>query len=107
MSNTTQPKHADILHTQENIKETHNKKSNSLITHEPIEGTPFAITGASDKGYFLRLGDYRLTQDYKTTEEVRKILHTEMWDILIKVIAIILEKNTQQITEDIRKRNIQ
>lgn len=90
-----------------------------LVVHEQLPGTPFHITGNEEKGYFLRLGDYRLT-DYQTKNEIlgdpddpvplnmteimqhfQNMLRDDQWDIIITIIAAIehARKNHVIVTE--------
>lgn len=68
----------DTFHIQENAKEqdTHSKNSISQW-NESLPGTPFHITGNKEKGYFLRMGDYRLTEIHQHNEIEKEFSHKE------------------------------
>lgn len=70
---------------------TENKE---LIQVEAIPNTPFnAVT--TEKGTFIALGRFRLTEDAKTADEpviwAWDKLEAEKWEIMMKVMTIILD----------------
>lgn len=85
----------ELLNTQNNVSETHNENS-PLIIHEPIENTPFIITGSSNKGYFIRMGSYRLTKYVKSIEECKTMLDSNKWEIIVTIIAAVEHANGNQ-----------
>lgn len=66
-------------------------ENTELIKHTPVEGTPFHITGNEETGYFLRIGKYRLTDNFKTEDEVQDELFNGQWYITCNLIAVIME----------------
>lgn len=85
--NTTQE---DILLTQTNANQPL-KENSPLITHDAIKNTPFIITGNEERGYFLRLGDYRLTEYMQTKEDAAQALQKQQWDLILRCISIVTE----------------
>lgn len=85
----------DLLNIQNSAQETHNSES-PLIIHEPIENTPFTICGNEEKGYFIRMGSYRLTEYYNTIENAKNHLEIRKWDITVTIIAAILHSQGDQ-----------
>jgi len=84
-------KQADVLNTQNNTDDNHNKKSDSLIERKQIEGTPFTMIKQENR-YFLVMGDHRLTEPNPSEEETLNLLEKEYWRLLITIIAIVIEK---------------
>jgi hypothetical protein len=82
----------ELLHTQTNANEPLKENSN-LITHEEIEETPFIITGSKEDGYFARMGNYRLTEYYKTPEEVIDEIAPFNWKNIVNVICAVIDVN--------------
>lgn len=82
-----------ITTTAENAN-TDNKKS-TLITRTQIQNTPFTLVGNKDKGYFLTIGTYRITNYYPTATEAKEQLYKEQWNIIMNLIAIALDSFEQ------------
>lgn len=89
MSNTTNLTQKDILHTQTNAEDNPNLKSSELIHREDIPNTPFKISGNEDKGYFITLGKYKLTNNYITIEQAKDAILTNQWTIIMNMIILI------------------
>lgn len=66
-----------------------NSQSSELVTREDVTGSPFKIIG-TEHGYFLALGKYRLTENCETKEEITELLTEEMYNIILKVLAILI-----------------
>ncbi|AXH77139.1 MAG: hypothetical protein [Microviridae sp.] len=88
-------KQQDILKSQRNAEEAdrENSETGKLMEREEIIGTPFLIVGNEEKGYFLALGPYRLTEPTEYKYDVEKVLTEELWNIVIKVISVCLDIN--------------
>lgn len=96
------------MNTLNNVEETH-KENYSLIMREKIEKTPFHIIGDEEKGYFIALGKYRVTEPTKTPEEAIQKLDIEKWNILVDVITIIItatDNAISQLNENKRQSSI-
>lgn len=97
MYTTTLNEQEDILNTQTSTEEVHKKNSNlELITMDEVPGTPFKITGTEEKGYFLTLGKYRLTEYYETKTEALDRLILEQWTIMLRIITIVTEDEIER-----------
>lgn len=77
--------------------ENPNKEAYSeVIKREPIEGTPFEIIGNQEKGYFIALGKFKITEtenfDDRTNINIQEfaqyLIETKKWDIILNAIAI-------------------
>lgn len=76
------------LHTLRNT-DTEIKESYPLLTREPIEGTPFWITGNEEIGYKITWGKYNFNNEpLKSQEEAMQWLADHTWDIVLNLIAI-------------------
>lgn len=95
-ANTAQ---ADLLHIQNSVDVTHNDNS-PLIIHEEIENTPFTITGNKEKGYFVRMGKYRLTEYHKNKEDAIYLIN---WTNILTLICAIIDHDKQNPVELISK----
>lgn len=108
MLQSTENKAQERLNTS--INGNTQNKENYLILQEPIEGTPFYITGNESTGYFLRMGHYRLTEyipdniidsqePTASKEEIinyfLEYLETEKWQIIITMIAAAAHMNKE------------
>lgn len=85
-------KSTELLNIQSNAEETDKQSSTSeLVKRIDIEETPFQAVKLVDKGWFIALGQYRLT-DYKETEEECRLMAKEKhWELLLSVISVIVE----------------
>lgn len=72
--------------------------SNSLINRIPVDGTPFTIVEI-EKGYFLALGNYRLTEVVEDENELYNLViaptyehngHYD-WNFLLTVVNAIVQ----------------
>lgn len=95
MSNTTNEEQEGIFNIQNNANETH-KANSPLITHTKIDNTPFTITGNEEQGYFVRMGDYRLTDLHKTPGEAQQQIEEQHWHITMRMIGAIIERFNEQ-----------
>jgi len=115
-SDSTKTEHTEksgILHTE---NDGHSLKSNSeLIQKHEIKNTPFTLVKVQkEEGdeIFIGLGRFRVTENYKmsevriTGEDLdtvgKKILETNMWDVVMKILAIIIP---QEVTAQIAYRD--
>lgn len=95
MSNTTNEEQEGTFNIPNNAGETH-KENSPLIEHNELPNTPFHITGSKEKGYFLRLGDYRLTDIYKTEKQLFQQFEKQQWNIIMRMTGAIIERYTEQ-----------
>lgn len=92
MSQQTSTKQRDILNSQHNIENNPNSNSSPLIIREPIENTPFWIVGTEEKGYMAVMGKYKITEQFTTKEEVKQEIIKKDWEVIIKVVSIIIQE---------------
>lgn len=100
MLHSTNQTQSDILNTQSSGEETHKQNSN-LILHEPIARTPFTITTVqmgelNKQQYFLRMGDYRLSEIGNSKKEILDELEKENWNIILKMIAVVIQREIHE-----------
>lgn len=67
--------------------EIHKDESN-LVDHKQITNTPFTITGNKTVGWFLRMGDYRITEFKDTMQEAEDEIYIKPWEITLRLIAV-------------------
>lgn len=75
----------------QNAEETDRQQCGDvLIERKNVQNTPFTLV-KDDKGWFVTMGEYRLSDIFETEEEAEKKAEVN-WETLIPVIAIIVEK---------------
>lgn len=80
------------LSGQTNVEnETDTKENSSKHTVEEIEKTPFLLIN-SDQGYFIAIGNNRLSAVYNTPEEALKTIDEEKWHYVFQIAMIITER---------------
>lgn len=85
----------ELLHAQTNAENHHNTNfsSEELLERENIEGSPFVIIGNEQKGYFLTLGKWRLTDSFKTKLDVILDLDKNKYTIILKMLICVINDN--------------
>lgn len=73
-----------------NKAEEQEEKKTQLVEIEEIKKTPFNIIKAEGK-CFIALGKWRLTEDMPR-EEIEKYLEENKWNIIVNIMAIVMEK---------------
>lgn len=75
-----------------------------LVDFTPIEDTVFSIVNDPNHGYFLAIGQNRISEYYKTHEEAMYVLEhpTEKWNVIMKMIIIVHEA-AERTAEEERK----
>lgn len=66
-----------------------------LIKREQIKDTPFTII-TTEKNSFGVMGEYRVTEELKNVEEVKKELEKITWNRIIQVMMILGEIKEKQ-----------
>lgn len=99
MQQSTEISQQEISSIQENADETR-KKSSSLTEREKIENTPFWVT-RTEEGWFLVMGEYRLTEPNDSKLITIDKLITNKWEIIMRMCAIITEKTLNLIGDKI------
>lgn len=105
---------AELLHTQmsardENASRESYSLNSELIQRNPVKDTPFEVVsiniGTDEEAHFGVLGKYRITENSPLREEILKVLQQFSWDIVLKLLGIIIPEEINRILEDISKRH--
>lgn len=73
-----------------------NQDSGKLIIREKIEGTPFQLINQDDKGWFISLGRYRMTEiGTNTKEELTAMVANKDWTLILDTIAVLTERHVK------------
>lgn len=75
---------SDTSHTT--APETESKDDSLSIEREHVENTPFIIVGTKKHGYWLTMGEHRLTPIHKTKKEVIKVMNEKSWTLISAVM---------------------
>ena len=83
-----------------NVKEVNNTDSgNETIVRKEMENSPFTIITIEEESFGV-MGQYRLTETYKTRKEVEEELNKMTWNRLVQVFMILNElKEKTELTE--------
>lgn len=76
-------------------EEQFNSTSSKLLEIEDIPNTPFKCVGSEETGYFIAMGSYRMTEPAETPAKAEDKLYTEQWDIIARLISVIVDINNQ------------
>lgn len=84
--------HTKLLDIQTSIEGEQNKENlnSELIHREKVEGSPLWIVGNKEHGYFVAMGNHRLTDSAKTISEAREKLINEQYNIIANMIVQIV-----------------
>lgn len=76
-----------------NVVEDPNKAhSNSeLIEKHKLDGTPFYAIGSQERGYFLALGKFKLSDNYEKISDIENHLQNEFYNVVLKMITAVSE----------------
>lgn len=75
---------SDTSHTT--AQKTESKEDSLSIEREHVENTPFIIVGTKKHGYWLTMGEHRLTPIHKTKKEVLKVMNEKSWTLISAVM---------------------
>lgn len=104
------------LHTDTSAAETENNKDSLTIDRQIIKNTPFTMVGTPKDGYWLTMGKHRLSQAYRTKQEVLVYLKQKDWTLITAVMIAFIhdrklidnaygEKNGKPTEEQLHKMN--
>lgn len=89
--------------------------SNEIVRREPVEGTPFTLicqqSGEPLEGeeqvtqYFGTLGKYRITETKEQREKILEELQQFSWDMVLKILAVIVPNEIERILTEISNAN--
>lgn len=84
--------HKELLNIQTSVGGNGNKENlnGELIHREKVEGSPLWIVGSKEHGYFVAMGNHRLTESAKTISEAREKLVYEQYNIIANMIVQII-----------------
>lgn len=93
------------LKEQSTTLDTAQEQNNSSLSieREHIPETPFTIVGSTKDGYWLAMGNHRLSKLYKSKKEVHKWLKRSSWSLVTSVIIAMIhdrEKIDKAYTRD-------
>lgn len=80
-------KQEDTSNTSSSAKE--NRNNSQLVIHEAYPGSPFTHVEDNEKGHFLVMGDFRLTEPFKTKKELQEWLADNTWNMVLSICAAV------------------
>lgn len=88
----------ELLNGQNSVEETQNNSNSTetLIERIKVEGTPFWIIGEKGRGYFLIMGNTKITETRVTIAEVKEDMIKEMYNIIFRMTGTIVEKMIEE-----------
>lgn len=89
----------ELLNTQTNAEKT-NTPNSELVSRETIHGTPFNLVGNEDKGWFLAMANYRITEMCDTKSEALEKLDSDTWSIMLAMVHVAMEIHKQMEDND-------
>lgn len=102
---STNLNHRDELQSQMSAGQTLRESSGDteLVKKVKMVGTPFTVIQYGEKWY-LMMGRYRLNEDpYNTQLEAEKYLEENTWDVILKMIVIVIEQTPAAIQDTNKK----
>lgn len=88
-----------------NAGEPNKENSSEILKREPIEGTPFTVTGNDEQGFAISFGKYRLGEIRETPQEAEADLIDEMWNIAARMAGVICDITLEQHKRDEAAKN--
>lgn len=69
---------------------TNSKQSASeeLVNKYQVPGTAFQIIGNKEKGYFIALGQYRVSDPQKTVQDCQTMIDNKDWDLIVNLMGL-------------------
>lgn len=92
---------ADVTHRQK-YGEIEEEEVHEIVQVEKIGGTPFAIVGNQEDGYFLAFGQYRLTEKMDTIGDVEEYYHGNQMTVIMQMVVGICHRH-DEIRQEIKK----
>lgn len=74
---------------------TNQTSLDELQTNDWYMNTKIWIRGNDKSGYAAGIGDYRITDIYEETSQVKELLNRRHWDVIINLIAAMIEAHQQ------------
>lgn len=97
----TSLKNKELLELQNTTGTNDTGSSNStsqndeLVERIKVPGTGFEIVGNKEKGYFIALGTYRLTE-FKSKEYCMKMIEIKDWDLIVSLIGAAIQADKRE-----------
>lgn len=84
---------ADVNQNKETYSNGNNISSvpEELIEREEIENTPFHMIGNKERGYFIGMGKYRISKEFKHPDELSEYLETNFYNVVFQMALTIHE----------------
>lgn len=74
---------------------TNQTSLDELQTNDWYMNTKIWVRGNDKSGYAAGIGDYRITDIYEETSQVKELLNRRHWDVIINLIAAMIEAHQQ------------
>lgn len=91
-----------------NTGNDHNKKSNSLINREKIDGTPFTLISEMEKGNYIVMGDFLMVEPQETKEKALQEMEYKFWDVILRMCSAVVARTLMEAArskEEVEKNN--
>lgn len=90
----------------ENENESNKNYSTKLVEREAYEDSPLMINRIEEKGWFITLGNKRLTEYYEKKYQIIDLLEKPTWQLLI-TLMIAVHDDMQEIQNMLIKSKIE
>lgn len=104
-SQTTQDELLQLQSNTEKINTNNQHSSEELVERHNYPNTGFLIVGNKEKGYFVALGQHRLTE-FQTYGECETAITEKNWDLIVNVISIFAHESAKQILNEKTETNV-
>lgn len=101
---TTQNDLLKLQNTTEETQQNNNNSPSELVEREKVEGTGFEIIGNKEKGYFVALGIFRITEPKPSKGILRKMIQHKDYEIILGLISASIAMTTKEIKEDLQQK---
>lgn len=80
-----------------NVEEPHKQNSGQLIERYQIPGSPYWVIGDEEKGYYLRFGKYKFTENMQSIQEVEEHYEENKANVILQtILAVTTEVQTNK-----------
>lgn len=73
-----------------NVEKANKQGSSELVQREQLKNTPFTMIGLENR-WFGTMGEYRMTEEYESKEELENELSNITWNRIIQVMMVLDE----------------
>lgn len=82
-------RNSELLNGNTSVEETHKENSgNNLIERVEMEGTPFVAIKMEEGGWFLTMGNHRLTEEVSELHILEEMVSIKSWNLLMNVMTV-------------------